>query len=70
MSSDDLNYYRRRAITERVNAKLASRADVAEIHEELARLYDALIEHETLRPVLSINFLSGQMAERSRAAKH
>ena len=70
MSSDDLNYYRQRAITERVNAKLASRADVAEIHEELARLYDALIEHETLRPVLSINFLSGQPAERPRAAEH
>ena len=70
MSSDDLNYYRQRAITERVNAKLASRMDVAEIHEELARLYDALIEHETLRPVLSIHFPSAQLAERPRAVEH
>lgn len=70
MSSDDLNYYRQRAITERVNAKLADRADVAEIHEELARLYDALIEHETLRPVLSIHFPSARPAERPHAVKH
>ena len=70
MSSDDLKYYRQRAITERVNAKLADRADVAEIHEELARLYDALIEHETLRPVRSIHFPSVQQAERPRAAEH
>lgn len=50
MSSDDIGYYRQRAITERVNAKRAERAEIAEIHEELARLYDALVEHEVLRP--------------------
>lgn len=50
MSSDDLTYYRQRAEIERERAKSASRADIAEIHEELARLYDALIEHEGLRP--------------------
>lgn len=53
MSSEDLSYYRQRAITERVNAKRAERQEIAEIHEELARLYDALVEHECLRPTLS-----------------
>jgi hypothetical protein len=51
MSSEDLSYYRQRANAERQAAKLADRADIAEIHEELARLYDALIEHKDLRPV-------------------
>jgi hypothetical protein len=50
MSSEDLEYYRRRAKIERERARSSSRMDVAEIHEELARLYDALIEHEDLRP--------------------
>ena len=54
MSSEDIAYYRQRALTERANAKLADRAYIAEIHEELARLYDALVEHEELRPVLSV----------------
>ena len=49
MSSEDLSYFRQRAIAERVNAKNAARADIAEIHEELARLYDALVEHDVLR---------------------
>ena len=50
MPDDDAEYYRRRAQTERERAKSSDNANVAEIHEELARLYDALIEHETLRP--------------------
>jgi len=54
MSSDDLTYYRERARTERERAKASSNADIAEIREELARLYDALIQHETLRPKLHI----------------
>lgn len=56
MSSNDVAYYRERARAERDRAKTSSSADVAEIHEELARLYDALIEHEPLRPTLSIAF--------------
>ena len=56
MSSDDIAYYRERAKVERERAAHSSRAGVAEIHEELARLYDALIEHESLRPRLSIKF--------------
>jgi hypothetical protein len=54
MSSDDVSYYRERAQVERERAKLSSREDIAEIHEELARLYEALIEHTSLRPRLSI----------------
>ena len=54
MSSDDVHYYRQRAQTERERAKLSSRQEIAEIHEELARLYEALIEHDSLRPRLSI----------------
>ena len=49
MSSEDLNYFRERAAAERARANSSS-VDIAEIHEELARLYDALIEHEQLRP--------------------
>ena len=58
MSSEDLSYYRRRAQQERELASKASNAEVAEIHDELARLYDALIEHRSLRPKLSLIFSS------------
>jgi hypothetical protein len=54
VSEDDIRYYRRRASDERKRAKEARRADVAAIHEELACQYEALIEHEDLRPKLSI----------------
>lgn len=54
MSSEDINYYRERAQVERQRARESSNADIAEIHEELARLYDALVEHESLRPTLHI----------------
>jgi len=54
VSSEDISYYRERARVERERAKESSAADIAEIHEELARLYDALVEHETLRPRLHI----------------
>ena len=49
MSSDDGDYYRRRAAEERDRAKAADRRDVAEIHLELARQYEALVENEDLR---------------------
>ena len=56
MPPTDIEYYRQRATTEREAAKNSSRTGVAEIHEELARLYEALIEHESLRPKLRIAF--------------
>ena len=58
MPSEDIAYYRQRAMRERELAKTSSNAEIAEIHEELARLYDALIEHESLRPVLALKFPS------------
>ena len=54
MASSDIDYYRQRAAAERELAKSANRANVAEIHEELARLYEALVEHKQLRPGLEL----------------
>lgn len=50
MSPDDTSYYRQRAAEERAKALAAEREDVREIHEELARQYDALIDQTELRP--------------------
>ncbi|MEO7239837.1 MAG: hypothetical protein ABIW16_00390 [Sphingomicrobium sp.] len=54
MSSDDTEYYRRRAIAELALALASERQDVAAIHEELARQYQALAEQTKLRPTLRI----------------
>ena len=51
MSAKDVEYYRQRAAAEMQLASAAERADVAFIHEELARQYQALIEQKELRPV-------------------
>lgn len=50
----DLEYFQQRAAAERVLAEAADNHNVAEIHEELARQYDALVEHDELRPRLRI----------------
>ncbi|HEY1143247.1 MAG TPA: hypothetical protein VGE68_04350 [Sphingomicrobium sp.] len=50
MSLDDIEYYRQRAATERALAESADRKIVAEIHAELARQYEALVEQAELRP--------------------
>ena len=50
MSSADTSYYRDRAATERELALSSDRQNVREIHEELARQYEALVEQESLRP--------------------
>lgn len=44
MSHSDLEYYCKRAVSERAFAQEATRADVAAIHEELATLYQALVD--------------------------
>ena len=54
MSQEDQDYYRARAIEERERANSSDRANVREIHEELARLYEAMAEQVELRPRLSI----------------
>ena len=54
MSAEDVEYYRQRAATELQLAATSERADVAYIHEELARQYQALVEKRELRPKLHI----------------
>ena len=66
MSSNDVDYYRKRANDERRLALAASQQNIAAIHEELARQYQALVDQAELRPKLRINFAdrssSGQSA--------
>lgn len=54
MSSSDNSYYRQRAREERERAFSATRRDVAAIHEELARQYQALIDKSEPRPARPI----------------
>lgn len=56
VSSSDVEYYRQRADAERQMAQDSDRANVAAIHEELARQYDALVNRAELRPTLRIAF--------------
>lgn len=59
MSSSDVEYYRQRAEAERRLAQDSRRADVAAIHEELARQYEALVNRAELRPTLRHAFGKG-----------
>lgn len=52
MTSDDTEYYRQRAVDERALALKSERQDVAAIHQELARQYQALVDNVELRPEL------------------
>lgn len=54
MSLEDSEYYRRRVVAELALALKAERQDVAAIHQELARQYQALLEQQELRPTLRI----------------
>lgn len=54
MTANDASYYRQRAVTERALALAAERQNVREIHEELARQYEALVDQAGLRPTLRI----------------
>ena len=54
MSSRDAEYYRQRAVDERAMAPKAERRNIAAIHEELARQYQALVDQAELRPTLRI----------------
>jgi hypothetical protein len=66
MSSNDIAYFRRRATDERASALKADRRDVAEIHLELARLYQALVDREDLRKGLPFGTM--QLESRSNTA--
>ena len=50
MVRDDTAYYRQRVVTERAMATFANRKEVAAIHEELARHYEALADQDEARP--------------------
>lgn len=54
MFEKEIDYYRRRAAEERAIALKSENRDVAAIHEELAKLYQALVDDSGLRPKLSI----------------
>jgi len=54
MLHSDLEYYRQRAAAERKLARNAANRDIAEIHEELARQYEALIERPELRGIVRV----------------
>ena len=54
MDERDVAYYRERAVTERHMALEASRADVASIHLEFAKQYQALGDQVELREALTI----------------
>ena len=50
MAQSDYEYFQMRAAQERELAASADKANVAAIHAELARGYQALAEQEELRP--------------------
>lgn len=54
MSSHDSDYYRARAEQEREAARDASKRYIAAIHLELARSYEALVDHPELRTGLRL----------------
>jgi hypothetical protein len=55
MFLNDTEYYRRQAVDERAMALRSERRDVAAIHEELARQYQALVDQAQLRPKVGMN---------------
>lgn len=69
MSPDDTSYYRQRAVEERTRALTAECEDVREIHEELARLYDALVLQDELRPTIRTIFGFGKLRSASAPEK-
>ena len=54
MAPTDIDYYRRRAAQEREASGLASKQNVTEVHLELARAYEALLENAEMRPALRL----------------
>ena len=58
----DTEYYRRRAMQERELAMKTERRDIATIHEELARQYQALVDQAEIRPTMRIVTAKSQSA--------
>ena len=65
MPSLDVEYYRQRASAERELALQSERANVAAIHDELARQYEALVDRAELRPALRLAFPPAAKADAS-----
>lgn len=68
MTGEDVEYYRERAESERSLAENADKANVAAIHAELARQYQALVDREDLRPVLRISFPEEQASREEKVS--
>ena len=68
MKGEDAAYYSERAAAERRLAAMSENEDVAAIHEELARQYDALVAQAELRPTLRI--VVGEPARAGRGVLH
>lgn len=64
MAQSETSYYRQRAVTQRAMALAAERRNVREIHEELARQYEALAKTAELRST----FLARVREVKARAA--
>lgn len=56
MSSHDIEYYRQRALDERALALNSAHKEIAAIHEELARQYQALVDRAELRTPANSDF--------------
>ena len=50
MSLEDVDYYRRRAREERAIADAAVNPEIARVHLDLAKGYEALVEHAEMLP--------------------
>ncbi|HWI76551.1 MAG TPA: hypothetical protein VNS53_05655 [Sphingomicrobium sp.] len=50
MSLENLDYYRQRAREERAIAEKAGNPEAAKVHLDLAKSYEALVEHFELLP--------------------
>jgi hypothetical protein len=63
MSLDNIDYYRRRAREERAIAEAAANREIAKVHLDLAKGYEALVAHANLLPPTR-DSTSGEEADR------
>jgi hypothetical protein len=70
MRGRDVAYYKERAATERRLAAASENKDVAAVHEELARQYQALVDRADLRPTLLIMVPTKHSARTGMGALH
>lgn len=68
MSSTDVEYYRKRAIAERLLASASANDEVTALHEELAVQYEALAAYPDLRSEFRIRWASPQIGQPTNSA--